>query len=320
MSLAACVLLYGLVVAVIGPSLLARATRRGVAPRLGIAAWSAAALSVVGSWVLAGGLVAAEVWRARGSTEQLVRGCAATVGATLTGRHGAASQAGVLLVAVLAVLSMGVLGVRFGRALLRARRDSHRHSAAARVLGLHEVIAPGAIVLDTPERVAYCVAGRPATIVVTRGALATLGHAELAAVLAHERAHLAGRHHLLVAVSRALATAMPRLRLFTIGAAEIARLVEMRADDAAARRHGGRTVISALLALSGVPALPASALGATAVGVVERVERLLVPAGRGRVAASQLALLLGVGLLLLGPALGTTLLMAGAAVCEVRTG
>lgn len=317
MSIAACLLLYGLVVAVIGPTLLASVTGRGVAPRLGIAAWSAAALSVAGSWVLAGGLVAVEVWQVRDSTEQLVKGCAARVGATLAGRYGSTVQVGVILVAVLAALSMGVLGVRFGRALYRARRGSHRHSAAARMLGRHDVTAAGAVVLDTPERMAYCVAGRPATIVVTRGALAVLDDAQLEAVLAHERAHLAGRHHLLVAISRALATALPRLRLFTTGAAEIARLVEMRADDAAARNHGERTVVAALLALSGVPAQPVPALGATAVGVVERVERLLIPAGRARVAASQLTLLLGVGLLLLGPVLGTTLLAVSAAMCDI---
>ena len=40
---------------------------------------------------------------------------------------------------------------------------------------------------------AYCVPGRPATIVLTSGALAVLDPAQLTAVLAHERAHLAGR-------------------------------------------------------------------------------------------------------------------------------
>ena len=316
MNLAACVLLYGLVVAVLGPPLLARASRRGATPRLGIAAWSAAALSVVGSWVLAGGLVAAEVWRARDFTEQLVRGCAATVGVALTGRYGAVAQTGVVLLAVL-VLSAGVLGVRFGSSLLRARRDSHRHSDAARVLGRHEETTADVVVLDAPERVAYCVAGRPATIVVTRGALAALDDAQLEAVLAHERAHLAGRHHLLVVISRALAVAMPRLRLFTTGAAEIARLVEMCADDAAAHRHGGQTVAGALLALAGASALPAPALGATATGVVERVERLLDPARRARATASQLAMLVSVVLLLVGPALGTILLELGAAMCDM---
>lgn len=317
MTLAACVLLYSLVLAVIGPPLLARATRRGAAPRLGIAAWSAAGVSVVGSWVLAGGLVAAEVWRARDATEQLLRGCTATVGAGLVGRYGAAAQTGMVLLAVLAVLSAGVLGVRVGSALLLARRDSHRHSATARVLGLQEVAAADAVVLDAPERVAYCVAGRPATIVVTRGALAALDDVQLGAVLAHERAHLAGRHHLLVAISGALATAMPRLRLFTTGAAEIARLVEMRADDVAACRYDGRAVAGALLALSGGPALQAPTLGATAIRVVERVERLLDPVRRAGATASQRAVLVSVGLLLVGPALGTTLFALGAILCDM---
>jgi Zn-dependent protease with chaperone function len=47
----------------------------------------------------------------------------------------------------------------------------------------------------------YCVPGRLPTIVVTTGALAVLEPEQLAAVLAHERAHLAGRHHLLLAVT-----------------------------------------------------------------------------------------------------------------------
>lgn len=317
MSLAACLLLYALVVGVVGPPLLARATRRGASPRLGIAAWAVAVLSVVASWVAATALAAVEVWRVRGDTAQLVGACTATIGATAAGSHGRAAQAGVALLVVLSALALALLVLRVTRFLLRARRHSHRHSATARTVGRREVLGPGAVVLDAPERAAYCVPGRPATIVVTQGALAVLDGRQLDAVLAHERAHLAGRHHLLVAVSRALAAAMPRMRLFPAAATGIARLVEMRADDAAVYRHGGGTVVGALLALSGGPALPLPALGATAVGVVERVERLLVAPGRVRVAASQLSLLLAATLLAVGPGLVVALLTAGAAVCDI---
>jgi Zn-dependent protease with chaperone function len=79
--------------------------------------------------------------------------------------------------------------------------------------------------------VAYCVPGRPAAIVLSTGALALLDPAQLTAVLAHERAHLAGRHHLLISLTRVLATTFPAVPLFTRGPAEVARLAEMCADD-----------------------------------------------------------------------------------------
>lgn len=113
---------------------------------------------------------------------------------------------------------------------------------------------------------------------ITRAALTTLNDAQLGAVLAHERAHLHGRHHLLLALTGALAKILPGSRLFTDGA-EIARLVEMCADDFAARRHGGDTVVDALVALTiGTPkgaAAPAAALGAAGIGVADRVELIM---------------------------------------------
>jgi Zn-dependent protease with chaperone function len=62
---------------------------------------------------------------------------------------------------------------------------------------------------------------------------------QLTAVLAHERAHLAGRHHLLLAITRSLAAVAPFVPIFARGTGEVARLAEMRADDAAAGRAGG---------------------------------------------------------------------------------
>ena len=74
---------------------------------------------------------------------------------------------------------------------------------------------------------------------LTTGALAVLGPEQLTAVLAHERAHLDGRHHLLLTVTRSLATVAPAVPLFIRGTGSVACLAEMRADDVAARRAGG---------------------------------------------------------------------------------
>ena len=139
-----------------------------------------------------------------------------------------------------------------------------------------------AVVLDVPQPAAYCVPGRPAAIVLTSGALAVLDRAQLGAVLAHERAHLAGRHHLLIALSRGLAASFPGVPVFTRGPAEVARLAELCADDAAARRSGRPALVAALLAMGTGAAVPAPALAATSGAVSARVHRLLDPPRRGR--------------------------------------
>jgi Zn-dependent protease with chaperone function len=142
--------------------------------------------------------------------------------------------------------------------------------------------------------------------VVSVGTLELLGRGELAAVLAHERAHLAGRHHLLIALSRGLAAGFPAVPLFTQGQQEVARLAEMCADDAAARRSGRPTLIAALLAMGTGTAGPAAALAATAGAVTARVQRLLEPPRRGSRARYGLALLTLTLLLALASGLVTT--------------
>ncbi len=85
---------------------------------------------------------------------------------------------------------------------------------------------------------AYCVVGRPPNaIVVTSAALRSLSRSELKAVLAHEKnAHISGRHHYILMVLRAVALTLPRLPLFARAERCVAELLEMCADDTAARR------------------------------------------------------------------------------------
>jgi Zn-dependent protease with chaperone function len=164
-------------------------------------------------------------------------------------------------------------------------------------------------VLDVPQRAAYCVPGRPAAIVLTSGALAVLDRAQLGAVLAHERAHLAGRHHLLISLSRGLAASFPGVPVFTRGPAEVARLAELCADDAAARRSGRPVLVAALLAMGTGAAVPAPALAVTSGAVSARVHRLLDPPRRGRRARYGLALF--TVMLVLASASGLVIAFAG---------
>jgi len=320
--------LFGYAIAAAGcaPALLAPLTSRGVSARLGLAVWVAAMASAGASAALGGYiLIATAVANWAPFTEAVCRSVAGDACTPQVYRN-ELYEAAVTALAVVVVLAALAALWRYGRRVQRAQRQTRAHAETALLAGraLADQVpagrAPvrraGTVVLDDPRPAAYCVAGRPAAIVVTSGALTLLGAPQLAAVLAHERAHLAGRHHLLATVIRGLTAAFPGVPLFARGAAEVARLSEMAADDAAVRLAGRPALVTALLAIAtGVPVsgaelaasapsgtVPASGLAATACAVPARVERLLSPPGRSAVAVSRLTLAALSALLLLLPA------------------
>jgi Zn-dependent protease with chaperone function len=283
--------LYALAVAWYVPVPLARLTARGISARLGLAAWLTAMASVlVSAMVALQFLVRAAITGWSRFAEVVCRSVAGGA-CTPTVYRSAIFELSLGMAATVAALAVTVLAWRYGRGLQRAQRRTRAHAEVARVTGRELPGAGSAVVLDAPQPVAYCVPGRPATIVLTSGALAVLDPAQLTAVLAHERAHLAGRHHLLVALTRGLAVSFPAVPLFMRGSAEVARLAEMCADDAAARHSGRRTLIAALLAMGTGTAVPATALAATAGATAARVQRLLEPPRRACHARYVLALI-----------------------------
>jgi Zn-dependent protease with chaperone function len=314
------VLLYALAVAWCLPPLLAPLTARGIRARLGLAAWLSAMVSVLASAVVAlQFLVRATIAGWPGLAEAVCRSVAGAACAPTVYRS-AIFELSLAAVAILAAVTATVLAWRYGRHVRQARRRTRAHGEAARITGRQLRDADGAVVLDAAQPAAYCVPGRPATIVLTSGALAVLEPEQLAAVLAHERAHLTGRHHLLIGLTRGLAASIPAVPLFSRGSAEVARLAEMCADDTAARRSGRGTLVAALLAMgtgSAVPplaatalastALAASPLSATACAVPARVQRLLEPPRPARQARYGLALITVTLLLALASGLITTL-------------
>jgi Zn-dependent protease with chaperone function len=321
MRAALLVFAYAVVVAWSAPVLLARLTARGIRPQLGLAAWLTAMISVLVSAAVAlQFLIRAAVV----SSSQLAEAfCRSVTGSACTSAvyRSAAFDLALGAAAIGTTLMAALLAWRYGRSVRRAWQRTRAHADAARIIGsrLPGAAGPGdgpgsgaTVVLDAPEAVAYCVPGRPGTIVVTSGALAVLDPGQLGAVLAHEQAHLAGRHHLLITLTRALSATFPAVPLFTRGPREVARLAEMCADDAAARRSGGRTLVGALLAMRppSAPArpgaTPAAALAATACAVTDRVQRLLEPPSRARRARHGLALITVTLLLALGSGAVTT--------------
>jgi Zn-dependent protease with chaperone function len=284
---------YAVAVAWVLPLPLRRLSEPGVSPRLGLAAWLTAMVSVLACVTAALGLLARTAiagWPAFARTvcESVSAGtCPPVV------YRSAAYELGLAATAFAAGIIMILLGWRYGRSLRRASVRTRVHAEAARITGYPFEGREAAFVLAATRPAAYCLPGRPPTIVLTTGALAVLDPEQLTAVLAHERAHLAGRHHLLLAVTRSLAAVAPAVPLFARGTGAVARLAEMRADDVAARRRGRRTLLAALLVMDAGPAdtpAPAAWLAATGSIVAARVRRLAEPVPPARWMCHGLAL------------------------------
>ena len=281
------VIAYAIVVAVWIPPVLRRLTAAGVSARLGLITWVTAMASVLACVVTAlRFLVDAAIAGWPGLAEAVCRSVTGRACAPAVYR-GAVFELTLGVVAVLAVAAAGVAAWRYGRRVQLAQRQTRAHAEAARIAGRRAPGAGPAVVLDDPQPAAYCVPGRPATIVLTSGALAVLDPAQLDAVLAHERAHLVGRHHLLITLTRVLSAMFPAVPLFAAGPAEVARLAEMCADDAAARASGRGILLAALLTMGTGKAVPVpAALGATTGAIGARVLRLLEPPRQARQAGT----------------------------------
>jgi Zn-dependent protease with chaperone function len=163
-----------------------------------------------------------------------------------------------LVAAALAARLIGVLV----RAVWHTLRTRRRH------LELLDLVAspagpgtpwpslPGARVLDHPVPVAYCLPGlgsRGSRLVLSSGALDTLTPDELAAVVAHERAHLRERHDLVVLPFVAWGACAPWVPGMLRAQQAVATLVEMRADDAARALTGADALTAALHRVRGAP-------------------------------------------------------------------
>lgn len=138
---------------------------------------------------------------------------------------------------------------------LAALRTRRRHRDLLALVARPEPGLPGVLVLDHPGPTAYCVPGRPPRLVVSAGALDALSRVELAAVLAHERAHARERHHLALLPFAALRRLAPRWRMPETIFAAVALLLEMRADDTARRTQPAEALATALCRFDGQGAL-----------------------------------------------------------------
>ena len=222
-----------------------------------------------------------------------------------TVRHALDPGASLIAVAGAAVILVAVVAV--GRVLVR-----HVRALAGGRVALRGLARDCELVVLPEERpVAYALPGRPAHVVVSTGMLSALDAAERRALLAHERAHLSGRHHLITTATRVAAMINPLLRPLHRAAASA---VERWADEAAARQVGDRRVTAraiakAALASRDAPAGDAPLLAATTGPVPRRIMALLSPRVREGPPVRSLAALAAVA----------TLVVSAAATLEATT-
>jgi Zn-dependent protease with chaperone function len=274
-TVAAVLLGYAALMGTLGARVLARARWTARAPLLGILTYLAAGWSVLAAVGLAGLTLAVHAPAIGAGLSQLIGACVRRL-RTLYASPGGATVAELGLILAGAVVARTLLTTA---GHLRATgRQALRHAQTARLAG-HLEPGLGAVVVEHPQPAAYCVAGRHPTVIVTTGAMAALGPGQLDAVLAHERAHLAGRHHALRAAARIGRQVIPFLPLLRDAEVQVARLAELHADDAAIRAADPRTLATALVVLAtAAPAAPAPALAAAGTDAVQRIHRLLGPA------------------------------------------
>jgi Zn-dependent protease with chaperone function len=322
---AVCLLVYAWLLLTIGASRLARAGWTDRAPRLAMAAWLALNSSAIGSVILGGLALVVPTGRISYHLAGLLAACEHDV------RSRYAHPGGAALAAAGAVLMFAVaarVGWCTARMLATARRNGQRHCHQLRAVGRADRRL-GAVVVDYDEPAAYSLPGARQPVVLTTAAIEALDDAQLTAVLAHERAHQRGHHHLLVLVAGSMAAAFPRVLAFRHGHERVTHLVELLADDAAAKTSSRLKVAEALLALS-APAMTAPfALGAGGSATGTRIRRLLrasAPLSRARVTAGMVTLAAVVTfpfLALSGPALsliGSHCPPAAAAASAARHG
>ena len=310
------------------------ATAVALAVLAALLAWPVPALFAPSRWAVRDPMVALVCWQAVG-----LAGGLSIIGALLV--HGLAPWGGSLPAAAWAVVSgrgpvdpvrgdhwvaltlAGVLAAELVGVLalswVRTARTRRRHRALLELVilpaGEHPA-GPDARVLDHPAPVAFCIPGARPLLVLSSGIVAELDDDQLAAVVAHERAHLREHHHLLLLPFVAWEAALPVLPAAARAHAAVRELVEMRADDVALRSLRGpaprRTLAQAIVAAAGSAGPGSVPEGALAVGggsLRDRVVRLLEPpqplpaTGRWTALAAAALLLLAPTALLLVPAL-----------------
>jgi Zn-dependent protease with chaperone function len=165
-------------------------------PMLAAWLWIATSMGALAAMALTGLLLLVPTDRLGTDVAELLRTCVMALRSALSTPH--ASSAGTVAGVVAWAAVAGGLVVGGLVAGLRARRAAGRHRELLALAGQPAAGLPGVTVLEHRRPFAYCLPGRQGPVVVSSAALGRLQAEQLAAVLAHERAHQAGHHHRLM--------------------------------------------------------------------------------------------------------------------------
>ncbi len=272
MSVPLLLFIHAVAAAAMAP-LLSRGTWSDRSPRVGIFVWQALSVTIIAGIVFAGAALAVPAMPFTSNLAEFLQACVMTL------REQYSTPGGALVTTAGGITAVAV-AARVGFCLIAELASAYR----ARKLQLRSLALLGRrdssgqyLVVEHAVAAAYCLPGRHNEIVFTSAALGALDEDQRAAVLAHETAHLRGRHHLILAAANAIHRAFPRVPAFRIARTELTRLIEMDADDRAARTSSRLTVAAAVVRLAEAGPTPSVALGAGGTSALARVRRLASP-------------------------------------------
>lgn len=262
-------LTYAGVVSVVGGRILRRPWSSR-APRAAVVGWQALSTSVVTAILLAAVSLALPFLPLRFSLASVLGAHSMAIVEHYETRLGV--WPGVVGLAIVAALA-AMLFVTTTGSFSRKRRVRRSQLDSLRLVGHPH--PDGFTVIDHVVPVAYCLprGAGAGTVVLSSAAIELLDERERVLVLGHERSHLRARHDLALAYSDALTRTFPWVPLFALAHAEVATLLEMAADDAAAGPEDRRRLASALVTL-GTGIRPETALAASNTATLQRVRRL----------------------------------------------
>ncbi|ADJ45297.1 peptidase M48 [Amycolatopsis mediterranei S699] len=269
MILAAALLLGTTAIGWWSPWLLGRLAAR-VDPRTAIAWWLLTAAGVVGATVAGVLLLVLPGHGPADAVLRLLHDCWAAVGHDELPALDpvAGTIAGLVLAAATGRQTLSWLARRRRRAVLH-----RRHLTALRLAGAHDPRPVPTLWLPDERPIAYSLGGRRALVVASDGLAAHLTKRELGAVLAHERAHVLGHHHLFTSCAEVLGRTLRFVPLMRELPAATRLLVELAADQAAAAQCGRGPLRSALVSIRAVDG-PRRALAMAGGDTAIRLSRL----------------------------------------------
>jgi len=224
---------------------LARSTWVSRSPRAAVALWQSIGVSASLGAIGAGLCVAVARFHAGFSS-----GLSDLIAGLLDGHPlrglGLPDALGLTLAADLGVVLFSLLGATMVRTVVARAR----HRRLLNLLGRTNACHPGTVMLEHPGAVAYCLPGFRPRIVISTGTTQILGQEELAAVIEHERGHAQERHGLIMLPMAGLCDLFRWVPYARHAPRSVAALLEMAADDHAARRHSPKAMASALVIMA----------------------------------------------------------------------